>query len=100
VVQGHLILEASLSHSDTLHALGILWSSDWPDAETCTWQHTTLAGDRHPHPGGIRTNNPSHQAAADPRLRPGGHWDRTSATNTLRPSLVPNFSLLKVNFKT
>ena len=27
-------------------------------------------------PGGIRTRNPSRRAAADPRLRPLGHWDR------------------------
>jgi len=27
-------------------------------------------------PGGIRTRNPSKRAAADPRLRPCGHWDR------------------------
>ena len=27
-------------------------------------------------PGGIRTHNPSKQAAADPLLRPCGHWDR------------------------
>ena len=26
-------------------------------------------------PGGIRTRNPSKRAAADPRLRPRGHWD-------------------------
>jgi hypothetical protein len=26
--------------------------------------------------GGIRTRNPSRQAAADPRLRPRGDWDR------------------------
>jgi hypothetical protein len=31
-------------------------------------------------PGGIRTHNPSKQAAADPRLRPLGHWDRLSST--------------------
>ena len=29
-------------------------------------------------PGRIRTRNPSKQAAADPRLRPRGHWDRRS----------------------
>jgi hypothetical protein len=29
-------------------------------------------------PGGIRTHNPSKRAAADPRLRPRGHWDRPS----------------------
>ena len=27
-------------------------------------------------PGGIRTHNPSKRAAADPRLRPRGYWDR------------------------
>jgi hypothetical protein len=27
-------------------------------------------------PGGIRTRNPSKQVAADPRVRPRGHWDR------------------------
>jgi hypothetical protein len=27
-------------------------------------------------PGGIRTHNPCKRAAADPRLRPRGHWDR------------------------
>ena len=26
-------------------------------------------------PGGIRTRSPSMRAAADPRLRPRGHWD-------------------------
>jgi hypothetical protein len=25
--------------------------------------------------GGIRTHDPSKRAAADPRLRPRGHWD-------------------------
>jgi hypothetical protein len=28
--------------------------------------------------GGIRTHNPSKRAAADPRLRTRGHWDRQS----------------------
>jgi hypothetical protein len=27
-------------------------------------------------PGGIRNSNPRKRAAADPRLRPRGHWDR------------------------
>jgi len=45
-------------------------------AETSTWQHTILTTDRHPYPGGIRTHNLSRRAAADPRLRPRGHWDR------------------------
>jgi hypothetical protein len=31
-------------------------------------------------PGGIRTHDPSKRAAADPRLRPRGHWDRQLAS--------------------
>jgi len=27
-------------------------------------------------PGGIRAHSPSRTAAADPHLRPSGHWDR------------------------
>jgi hypothetical protein len=30
-------------------------------------------------PGGIRTHNPSKRSAADPRLRPRGHWNLLSA---------------------
>jgi hypothetical protein len=42
VGQGLLINEASRSHSGTPHAVGLLWTSDQPEAETSTWQHTTL----------------------------------------------------------
>jgi len=31
---------------DTPHWVGFLWTSDQPDAETCTWQHTALTTDR------------------------------------------------------
>jgi len=40
--QGLLIFEASRWHSDTSQWVGLLWMSDRPDAETCTWRHTTL----------------------------------------------------------
>jgi hypothetical protein len=69
--QGLLTIEASRSHS-----VGLLWASDQPVAKTSTWQHTKLTRDRHPGPGGIRNHNPSKRAAADPRLRPRGHWGR------------------------
>jgi hypothetical protein len=46
VGQGLLIIEASRSHWDTAHSVGLLWTSDQPDAETITWQHTTLTRDR------------------------------------------------------
>ena len=73
--QGLFIHEASRSHSDTPQSVGLLWSSDQPNAETSTWQHTTLTTNI-PNPRGIRTHNFSRRAAADPRLRPRGHWDR------------------------
>ena len=34
VGQGLLIIEDSWSHSDTPHSVGLLWTSDQPDAET------------------------------------------------------------------
>jgi hypothetical protein len=45
-----LSIEASRSYSDTRHSVGLLWTSDQPDAETSTWQHTTHPTDRHPCP--------------------------------------------------
>ena len=36
VGHGLLIDEASLSNSDTPHSVGLLWTSDQPDAETST----------------------------------------------------------------
>jgi hypothetical protein len=33
---GLLIIEASRSYSDTPHSVGLLWTSDQPDAETST----------------------------------------------------------------
>jgi len=47
VGQGLLIIEASRSHSDTSHFVGLLWTNDRPDAEASTWQHITLTRDGH-----------------------------------------------------
>jgi hypothetical protein len=62
--------------SDTRHSVGLLWTSDQPDAETSTWQHTTVTTDRHPCLQ--RDSNPRSQqrATADSPLRPRFHWDR------------------------
>jgi hypothetical protein len=49
VGQGVLAIEASRSHSDTPLLVGLLWTSDQPDAQTPTRQHTTLTRDRHPY---------------------------------------------------
>jgi hypothetical protein len=46
VGQGLLIIEASRSHSDTPHSVQLLCTGDQPDAETPTWQHTTLTTER------------------------------------------------------
>ena len=68
VGQGLLIIEASLSHSDTPHSVGHLWTSDRSDAKTSTRQHTTLTTDRHPCPQ--RDSNPQSQQASGRRLAP------------------------------
>ena len=59
VGHGFLTVEASRSHSDSVR---ILLAIDQLDTETSTWQHTTLTTDIHAT-GGIRTHNPSKQAA-------------------------------------
>jgi len=62
---------------DTPQSVGLLWTSVQPDAETSTWQHTTLTRDRRLcRLYGIRTHNLSSREATDPRLRSGGHCDR------------------------
>jgi len=76
VGQGLLIIDASRSHSDTSHSVGLLWKSDQPDTENPTCQHITHTKDGHPWCNRFRTRNPRKQAAADPRFRPRGHWDR------------------------
>jgi len=73
VGQGFLIIEASRSHSDTPHSVGLLWTSDQPVAETSALKHKTFTTDRHQAPGGIRTRNISKRATADPHLRPRDH---------------------------
>ena len=75
VGQGLLIIETSQSNTDTPHLVGILWTSDQPDAETCTRQQTELTRDNHA-PGGIRTRNPNRRATEDPRFGPRGQRDR------------------------
>jgi hypothetical protein len=59
VGHGLLTVEASRSHSDTPHSVGQLWTSDQPEAETSTLQHTALTRDRHPCPR--RDSNPKSQ---------------------------------------
>ena len=72
--QGLLIIKAFRSHSDT-HTHTHTLSRTPLEAETSTWQHTTLTTDRHPCCRWIRTRSLTKRAAADRRLRRRGHWD-------------------------
>ena len=81
LIQGLLIVEASRSHSDTPHAVG-LWTSDHPTQTTLpnNTQHSQQTDVR--IPGGIRTRLPSKRYAADPCLRSRGHWDLSTRVYT------------------
>jgi len=63
-----------MTHTHT-ELVGLLCTSDQPDAETSTSQHTTLTIDIHAS-GGIPNHNCSKRTAADPGLRPRDHLDR------------------------
>ena len=69
-----LITEASRPHSDIVHSVGLLWTSDQPDAETSDSTQHLEGTDIHAS-GGIRTHNSSKRSASDPRHRPSSHWD-------------------------
>jgi hypothetical protein len=49
-------------------SVGLLWTSDQPDADTSIWQHSQEIDIN--APSEIRTRNPSKRAAADLHLRP------------------------------
>jgi len=67
-----LVIEASLLHPDSSHSVGLLWTSDQPDTQTSTWQHTTLTGERYLYsPSRFNPHNPRKREAEDPRLRIG-----------------------------
>jgi len=66
--QGLLIFSASRSHSDTPHSVALLWTSGQLEAETSTWQHTTITSDRHLCLW--RDSNPQSQQARGRRPTP------------------------------
>jgi hypothetical protein len=60
VGQGFLIIEASRSHSDTSHSVGLLWTSDQPRRrDLYLTTHNIHKRQTFMPPGGIRTRNPS-----------------------------------------
>jgi len=48
VRQGLPTIEASRSHSDTPHFVGLLWTGDQIETENFMWRHTAITGERHP----------------------------------------------------
>jgi hypothetical protein len=57
-----LIIEASRSHSDTPHSVGLLRTRDQLVAETSTVQHTILTTDKHPClPAGFEPSIPASE---------------------------------------
>ena len=58
VGQRVVVIDASRSHSDAPNSVGLLFTSDQPNAVASTPKHTTLATDRHAS-GWIRTRNSS-----------------------------------------
>jgi len=91
VSQSLLIIEASRSHSDIVHSVGLLWKSDQPHAGTSTWKNTTPTREGHLYPW--RGSNPQSQqrAAADPRLRLLGYWNRLSSSYPTPITHTPNY---------
>ena len=88
---GLIIVEASRSYSDTPHSVvlsvRVISQSQRPLPDNTQHSQET---DIHA-PGGIRTRNPSKRTAANPRLRPRGHWDRLFPRLNIAMCVVPRF---------
>jgi hypothetical protein len=101
-----LIVEASWSHSDTPHLVGLLWTSAQPDTETSTWEHTALTRDRHlMSRAGFEPTIAASERLQTHALRRRGHWDRpdtcsyglflkTAATITSERTDIPSWITL------
>jgi hypothetical protein len=83
VVQGFLIIEASRSHLNTPHSVGLRGTNDHSDAKTSIWQHTPSQDTNIHITGDIRTRNPSKQTAAEPSLIRCDYWNRRILTYTI-----------------
>ena len=60
--QGLLVVEASRSHSDTPHSVGLFWTSDQPDTETATYTtHNTHKRQTCMPPAGFKAAIPARE---------------------------------------
>ena len=58
----------TIKDTQTPDSVGLLWTSDQPDAETCTWQHTAFQRIRHSCPWW--DSNPQSQQSSGRRRSP------------------------------
>jgi hypothetical protein len=67
------------THTQTYtHSVGLLWTRDWPVADTSTWQHKKKSQETGNHACLRRDSNSQSLQSKDanPCLRPRGHCDR------------------------
>ena len=64
--QGLLNAQASRPHSDTARLVGLVWMSGQTDAETSTWQHTTLTTGKHLRPRRVLSPQSQHASGRNP----------------------------------
>jgi len=60
----------------TIQSLGLLRTSDQPDAENSTWQHNSHERQTAMPAAGFDPQSQHKRVAADPRCRPCCHWHR------------------------
>jgi len=67
----------AITHTHT-HTVGMTLLGQWSAWRTDLYLTSNITHNRQISmpPDGIRTQNPSKRAAADPHLRPRGHWGR------------------------
>ena len=81
----------TMTLSYTHQSVGLLWTSDQPDAQTSTWQHTTLIRQPSRTPAGLQPTIPASVRPQTHALRPRGHWDRP---DMVHPPCHRSFSIL------
>ena len=104
VGQDLLIVEASRSYSDTPHSVGLLWTSDQPDADSSAWKNkkTHKRQPSIPPPGFGPTIPASEQPQAHAFRRRGRYNQQKMNTACLffffrkvsRPTSLLNYAML------
>jgi hypothetical protein len=91
---GLLNVEASRSHSDKRHSIGLLWTSDHPKAETSTWQHTALPR----YINRTQWSRASYSCKVEPIFRPNVIKLRTRKFYCKSPVALPNLTEIRLSF--